>query len=166
MREYNDYIAATKRYLHSYNMFKVSIVNMQDELSLHQQELALNTSMPSVIAKYGDDPGGGTPELNKVEMAAWKRMQIEAECRSLDGDILRVKALLRRIDRAICQLTGEEQYLIKGHYFEDKEWMELGAKIYCTEKTARDKNTKAIRKIAVMLFGLKAEDQARYVFAN
>ena len=123
-------------------------------------------SCPSMIAKYGDEPGGGNHELNGVEAAAEKNIAKSQSCAELTEEIKKVKGLLARIDRAIEQLSENEQYLIRGFYLEGKTWEELGYELAFSERWARDAGRKAVRKIAVMIFGMKAADPSRFVFAN
>lgn len=76
MKEYSDYIQAVKSYLRNYTKFKVTVENLQDSIAMWTSEMEHDVNAP--ISKYGDEPGGGTPELNSVEMAAFG-------CRRLRG---------------------------------------------------------------------------------
>lgn len=167
MREYNDYIALTRRHLKNYNLFKISVENMREELSLLGKELSAHAELPPMISKYGDEPRGGSPELNCVEMATAKRMETEEKYCMLEREVKRVTIKLGQIDRAITQLPDIEQRLIKGFYFNKASWEELGDEEGYSEKWARDRGGLALKKVAIMLFGLKAApQQTRFVFAS
>ena len=65
---YNDYVNTTRGWLKRYNQFVVTAENMRDEIAANKKIMEADVSAP--CAKYGDEPGGGTSELNTVEAAA------------------------------------------------------------------------------------------------
>ena len=73
MNEYNDYIAITRRWLKDYNLFKVTVRNMNKDIEAQQQILDLGSVAP--IAKYGDMPAGGSPELNAVPCKRYRHVK-------------------------------------------------------------------------------------------
>ena len=67
-----NYVNTTRLYLKNYNKFKTAIINLNDDVEALEETLRENE--PSApIAKYGDEPAGGTNELTVVERYATKR---------------------------------------------------------------------------------------------
>lgn len=165
MKGYNDYISMTRSYLKSYNQFKITIENLNDEIAA--QERLLETDVTAGISKYGDEPGGGTPELNSVESAAYRHEMIIKRISEMELNVTSIKRILRKVDRAIEGLSEENRQLITDYYIEGMSWRQIGTANYLTEKWARDKGNKAIKEIAKMIFGPVAmpEQQQLFVFA-
>lgn len=167
MREYNDYVATTRRWLKNYQSFKVTIENLTDDIDTLAQMNRLDVAAP--ISKYGDEPGGGTPELNNVERSAEKHIQREKRMAEKRQSIETLELTIRKVDRAIANLSDTEARLVKGHFLENLAWDELGAEFGYTEKWARTHGGKAVRLMAEMIFGPRIVDggdkQLSFVFA-
>lgn len=164
MREYSDYIEATRGYLKRYNQFKVTIANLEDDIDALKHAINEDTAAP--ISKYGDQPGGGTPELNAVESAAARHAKMEDAIHKKQESIENIERILRKVDRAITELKPDDQFLIKGHFIKHRSWSDLSAEKYFTEKWARERSRKAIKEMAFMIFGGRAlpEQQSLFVF--
>ena len=166
MREYNDYISTTRRYLQNYRTFLVTIENLQDDIAAQQQLLDSCADMPPAIGSY-DSPRGGIPELNTVERSASDRMKRQNAIVKLTGDLNELRRIVRKIDRSLAALTGEEETLIRAHYFDGRSWAEIGEANHYSEKWARDKGGKALRSIATMIFGVRVmPEQTHFVFID
>jgi hypothetical protein len=164
LKEYSDYAGIVKRYLQNYNQLKVTVLNLEDEKNAKIKMLE-EYSIP--IAKYGEQTSGKTVELNQTEAAADRRLKIKEEIETANTDIMEIKRLLSKLDRAINGLIDVEHRLIVGYFIEGKSWRDLGIEMYYTEKWAREKGNKAIHKIAFMMFGSAAQSQnLRFVFCG
>ena len=166
MREYNDYALTVRRWLRSYHQFHVTIENLGDDIETLEKLNRLDVAAP--ISKYGDTPRGGTPELNSVESAAARHIaragQIDEKRRSIET----ISLTLRKLDRAISCLPEIERRLAVGHFTEGLSWEELGNEFGYTEKWARTHGGQAIRQLAAMLFGDRAQGGKKphaFVFA-
>ena len=167
MKEYNDYVSTVRRWLKNYTKFKITLANLEDEIEAKTKELETDINAP--IAKYSTEPGGGFAELNGIESAASKHEFIRAEIEEMKKSVESIKRCIRKIDRALTGLSAEDNRLITGYYIENMTWDELGREFAYTEKWARVHGSKAIREMAIMIFGPSAggdsDMQLRFVFA-
>ena len=164
MREYSDFIETTRGYLKRYSQFKVTIANLNDDIEA--MEHAIETDIAAPISKYGGQPGGGSPELTPTEQGASRISKAQDFIRKNRESIRNIEHILRKVDRAIGELKPDDQRLIKGHFIDHRSWGELSAEVYHTEKWARERSRKAIKKMAFMIFGDRAlpEQQKLFIF--
>ena len=157
MNEYNDYIAITRRWLKDYNLFKVTIKNMNKNIEAQQQ-----------ILEYGDSPKGGGAELNAVEMAADDRIKRQQDIYEAMMNRDDIQRHIDRLDSAIDSLEDEDREVLQEHYLEGDSWEHIGHNRHYSEQWARKKGGKALRQVAFILFGLKAKppEQIKFVFAQ
>ena len=167
MKGYNDYISMTRRYLKSYNQFLVTVENLKEEIKAQEHALSQYLDVSAGISKYGGEPGGGTPELNNIESAAARHEAITARINQMKMDVESVERKIRQVDKAIDGLHGDDRRLIEGYYKDQLSWKELSIELFMTEKWARERANKAIREMAVMIFGSVAmpEQQQLFIFA-
>lgn len=167
MREYNDYISITRRYLKNYNQFKISVENMQDDIKYLEESIDRNMNIAAPISRYGDEPSGGTSELNAVERAADQRMHMEKQLDALKLNVKELTLRIRKIDRAIDSLKKEDSEIIKEFYFDDYDWEFIGHTHSLSPKRARDRGGAALKQIAFMIFGVKAKPYGvSFIFAD
>lgn len=165
--EYNDYINTTRRWLSNYNRFKVSIKNMSDDIDEQKRILAISSDMGAAVAKYGDSPGGGTPELYPVEMSADMRIKRQERIRQLMINLSEVRRVIEKIDLSIDALSDEEAALVRGHYIDGESWWQIAQRNHYSESWARKKTGKALKHLSLMIFGTKAvPEQIHFVFAD
>ena len=148
MREFNDCVNLTVKYLQSYNQLIVAKQNLEQIVKDMGQE-----QVAPPIARYGENPGGGTPELNTVEAATSRIISNAKREDSIRQDISRIASLLGRLDRSISTLEPEERNLVEGAYILGKTWRAISTENYISEKWAREKTRGAVKKIARM-FGI------------
>ena len=74
--EHGDCIKETKRILGQYNKMKVAVQNLTEEIEARTAALQGESV---AIARYGDEPMGGTSELTATEAAADRRMRAAQE---------------------------------------------------------------------------------------
>lgn len=166
MKEYNDYVGLTKRYLKSYSQLKITVENLTEEIEA-QKNLLQGESV--AISRYDSQPGGGSSELselNATEAAASRRIKIEQQISTMKKDKEEIERLLRKINRALEGLNDADKALVIGYYIDGYSWQQLSQQNYCSEKWVRDKGNKALKEIAFMIFGGVARPkQMRFVFA-
>ena len=162
MNEYNDYVGMTRRYLKSYNQLQITVKNLDEEIEAQKTMLQ---DEAVAISRYGDEPGGGSSELNATELAASRRIMVENRIADMKCDKAEIERVLRKIDRALEGLSDADCDLVHGHFIDGYSWQQLGNKAYCTEKWARDKGNKALKEVAFMVFGVCVRPrQLRFVF--
>ena len=162
MREYSDFIEATRGYLKRYNQFKATIANLKDDNEAMEHAIELDIAAP--ISKYGGQPRGGTSELTTVEQAASMISKVQDCIRRNKDNIQNIERILRKVDRAINELKPDDQILIKGHYIDRRSWGDLSAEKFLTEKWARERSRKAIKQMAFMIFGNRALPEQQNIF--
>lgn len=152
MREYGDYIRETKRLLQNYSKMKVAVTNLTEEIEA--QEMILRDESISSI-QYGDDRiCGGTRELTITEAAAARRIKSEEHITDMRIRRDDMERTIRAIDRAFESLSDEDVELLRGRYIRGRSWGEIAEALSYTEKWVRDKGGKALRDVALMLFGV------------
>ena len=151
MNDYGDYIKETKRILRNYNKMKVAVVNLAEEIEALETELRGESV---AIARYGDEPQGGTSELNATEAAANRRIKTGERLVMLRQRKDEIERTLRAVDRALECLSDEDERLIRGRYIDGYAWWQVAQKLCYTEKWARDKCGKALGDVAMMVFGV------------
>jgi hypothetical protein len=164
MKEYNDYVETTRRYLRSYAQLQITVKNLTDDIEASK---AMLQDESVAISRYGGEPGGGSGELNATESAANRRIKITEHIAEMERDKAEIERVLRKVDRAMDGLGDADRDLVQGHFIDGYSWSQLGNKSYCTEKWARDKGNKALKEVAFMVFGVCARPrQLRFVFAG
>jgi len=149
---YNDYVNITRQYLKNYNMLFITRENLMRMVKDLQDEM-----IPSApVARYGNMPSGGTGELNSVESMADGNMMRDKRIRQMEQDIEHINRLFEMLSRSIGALDQAEQEILHDAYIDGKSWGEIGRDRYITEKWARQRAGKAIRKVAMMMFGMDA----------
>lgn len=163
MREYGDYIRETKRLLGCYNKMKVAVTNLTEEIDA--QEMILRDESISSI-QYGNDRiSGGTRELTTTEAAAVRRIKLEGHIADMRIRRDEIERTIRAIDRAFESLDDSDVELIQGRYMRGQSWIEIADALNYTEKWAQEKSGKALRDVALMLFGVTVRPtQLKFVF--
>lgn len=160
MSEDNMYTEAVKRRLRNYRYLQTYIKNIEDDLAAKESELDLEPA-PG-IANYSGDLPGGAPELYTVERAAAKSMSASAEIARLRASLEDVRRVVRKLDRALEQLNKIARRVVTGYYIEDLTWDELGREYGYSGKWAAARSNRAIKTMAVMLFGIEAMGAKAY----
>lgn len=164
---YNDYIGITRQWLRRYNDFYLAINSMKADVSVLSQQLVTNDDMAAPIAKYTGMPGGGNPALNSVESSTARRLEKERQIKRIKNDIAELERVVAKIDRAISSLDRESADIIRLYYLDKRSWVEIAAKYHYSEEWTRKKSNKAIRRMALIIFGVKAmPEQLSFVFAS
>ena len=109
--EHGDCIKETKRILGQYNKMKVAVQNLAEEIEARTAALQGESV---AIARYGDEPTGGTAELTATEAAAARRMRAAQEIVEMKERKQDMERTLRGVDRALSCLSANEERLGRG----------------------------------------------------
>ena len=147
-----DCIKETKRILGQYNKMKVAVQNLTEEIEARTAALQGESV---AIARYGDEPmGGGTAELTATEAAAERRMRAAADIAVMEQRKQDMERTLRAVDRALSCISADDERLVRGRYIDGSAWWRVAREVGYTEKWARDKGGRALRDVALMVFGV------------
>ena len=149
--EHGDCIKETKRILGQYNKMKVAVQNLTEEIAARTAALKGESV---AIARYGDEPMGGTAEMTATEAAAARRMRAAADIEEMQERKKEIERTLRAVDRALACLSAEDEQLVRGRYVDGYAWWQVAREAGYTEKWARDKGGRALRDVALMMFGV------------
>ena len=149
--EHGDCIKETKRILGQYNKMKVAVQNLAEEIEARTAALQGESV---AIARYGNEPTGGTAELTATEAAAARRMRAAADIEEMQERKRDMERTLRAVDRALACLATEDERLVRGRYIDGYAWWQVAREAGYTEKWARDKGGRALRDVALMVFGV------------
>ena len=149
--EHGDCIKETKRILGQYNKMKVAVQNLAEEIEARTAALQGESV---AIARYGDEPMGGTSELTATEAAAEKRMKTTADIAVMEQRKQDMERTLRAVDRALACLSADDERLVRGRYIDGYALWQVAREAGYTEKWARDKGGRALRDVALMVFGV------------
>ena len=149
--DHGGYIKETKRILRNYNKMKVAVVNLSEEIEALETELR---SESVAIARYGDEPQGGTSELNATEAAANHRIKTGERLTILRQRKDDIGRMLRSVDRALECLSDEDERLIRGRYIDGYAWWQVAQAVGYTERWAQEKGAAVLHEVAMMLFGV------------
>ena len=160
--DHGDCIKETKRILGQYNKMKVAVQNLTEEIEARTAALQGESV---AIARYGDEPMGGTSELTATEAAAEKRMKTTADIAVMEQRKQDMERTLRAVDRALACLSANDERLVRGRYIDGYAWWRVAREAGYTEKWACDKGGRALRDVALMMFGTIAKPvQLRFIF--
>ncbi len=149
--EHGDCIKETKRILGQYNKMKVAVQNLTEEIEARNATLQGESV---AIARYGDEPMGGTSELTATEAAAERRMKTTADIAVMEQRKRDMERALRAVDRALSCLSADDERLVRGRYINGYAWWRVAREAGYTEKWARDKGGRALRDVVLMVFGV------------
>ena len=160
--EHGDCIKETKRILGQYNKVKVAVQNLTEEIEARTAALQGESV---AIARYGDEPMGGTSELTATEAAAEKRMKTTADIAVMEKRKQDMERTLRAVDRALSCLSEEDERLVRGRYIDGYTWRHVAYDVGYAETWADKRGRRALQDIALMLFGACRKPlQMRLVF--
>ena len=151
MTEHGDCIKETKRILGQYNKMKVAVQNLTEEIEARTAALQGESI---AIARYGDEPTGGTAELNATEAAAARRMRAAADIAEMEERKRDMERTLRTVDRALECLSNADERLIRKRYIDGYAWWQVAREAGYTERWAKERGRKAFDDMALMMLGI------------
>lgn len=145
-----DYIAEVKRLLKEVPMMSVIVQNLTEEIA----ELEALLADESITSTRLDNIGGGRSagELTATEAAAARRVKMERRIIDLRHRIVAIERKQRALNRAINALQDDEREIIRARKA-GLSWEMVACKLNYSVKWSQEKNDKAIKAIAVMMFG-------------
>lgn len=148
--KHGDCIKETKRILRQYNKMKVAVQNLTEEIEARTAALQGESV---AIARYGNEPTGGTAELTATEAAAARRMRAAAdmEMQERKRDMERT---LRAVDRALACLSADDERLVRGRYIDGYALWQVAREAGYTEKYASERGNSVLRDVVDMVFGM------------
>ena len=146
-----DCIKETKRILGQYNKMKVAVQNLAEEIEARTAALQGESV---AIARYGDEPTGGTAELTATEAAAARRMRAAADIEEMQERKQDMERTLRAVDRALSCLSVGDERLVRGRYVDGYAWWQVAREAGYTEKYASERGNRVLRDVADMVFGM------------
>ncbi|WP_314624374.1 hypothetical protein [uncultured Selenomonas sp.] len=149
--DHGDCIKETKRILGQYNKMKVAVQNLAEEIEARNAALQGESV---AIARYGDEPMGGTSELTATEAAAERRMKTTADIAVMEQRKRDMERTLRAVDRAMECLSADDERLVRGRYIDGYAWWQVAREAGYTEKWAKERGGKVLQDVALMLFGV------------
>lgn len=149
--EHGDCIKETKHILGQYNKMKVAVQNLAEEI---EAQTAALQGESVAIARYGDEPTGGTAELTATEAAAARRMRAAADIEEMQERKRDMERTLRAVDRALACLSAEDERLVRGRYIDGYAWWRVAREAGYTEKYASERGNRVLRDVADMVFGI------------
>ena len=152
--EHGDCIKETKRILGQYNKMKVAVQNLTEEIEARTAALQGESI---AIARYGDEPMGGTAELTATEAAAERRIKTTADIAVMEKRKQDMERTLRAVDRALSCLSVGDERLVRGRYIDGYAWRQVAQESGYTEKWAHERGAQALCDVGLMLFGVSAK---------
>ena len=159
-----DCIKETKRILGQYNKMKVAVQNLAEEIEARTAALQGESV---AIARYGNEPTGGTAELTATEAAAEKRRKTESDIKTMKERKAEMERMIRAVDRALECLSSADERLIRKRYIDGLAWWQVARESGYTEKWAKERGGKVLQDVALMLFGvIERPAQLKIKFEN
>lgn len=133
--------------LYNYKAFKISVINLNNEISMLNSDLARDAQG---IDYSREQLGGGGMQTSSVEQIAFK---ISGDIDDLTDKIEKLNFNVSRIEKSLEALSETEKNIITKRYFQGKEWLLIAAETNYHESSCRRIKNDAMRKIIIALFG-------------
>lgn len=145
-----SYIEATKRLLKGYRAAKLSLNGRKKELENLEEDLV---SLPALSCgdKVQTSLSGNPTENNALELIKKKR--------EIENNIRRDEILIERVEIAVSNLSGIYKDIIVMRYINGYSWRYLVDKLNYSERRLRDKDSEAIKAVAIGIYGYRACDE-------
>ena len=164
---YNDYVILTKRYLKNYRLFKVSVKNLTSDLNYIRNVIAKDIDLAATIGKYGDKMSSGSNGITQTEAAFEQRQELLNKAQSIENNIHELWRIIVKIEKALDGLKEEDAEIVRDYYILGQNWDAVGEMHGYSESWVKKKGNKAVKAVALMIFGLKVNpDQRTVVFAE
>lgn len=155
----NDYLRLTRAYLKNLSVYKQAVENLQQE----ERDMRAQLKGVSIKTVRFDSVGGGSGELTATEQAADLRLLLSKRVSDCRLEYLTLKNQCMRIELALKALPPEEKEAVELVYHQHFSYTAMADKLFLSERTCRRRLNQAVQKVAVMLFGIKAEQNVLFV---
>lgn len=158
----NDYIALTFNHMNNYQNYEIMRNNLLNEIAQVKQEMSI---IPIPSSRYsGGGEGRSEYVVNRgVEMVVEKRSELSSKLELLYQELAALDKFVAKLDRAIGTLDEEEHELIKTIYVEGLGPRQAKEIHHMSERTCFRIRNKAIKKIAVYLYGDEASKRFYFI---
>lgn len=139
-----NYISEIIIIIKNYNNLKIAQENLKDKLR------DINTKLEGYKSiNYGNIHGSGAGANDKIlNLLFEKNKTLEAYKEN--------KITLNKLNKIFSGLSQDEKEVLLHAYIEDKTDTEIAKELDISRKTLNDKKRKAIKKLAVQYWGIKA----------
>ncbi|MGL5330770.1 MAG: sigma factor-like helix-turn-helix DNA-binding protein [Peptostreptococcaceae bacterium] len=139
-----NYISETVTVIKNYNNIKIAQENLKDKLR------DINTKLEGYKGiSYGDIHGSGAGTNDKILNLMFEQNKTLEAYRENDKS-------LKKLNKLLLGLSQDEKEVILNAYIQDKTDTEIASSMNISRKTLNDKKRKAIKKLAVQYWGIKA----------
>lgn len=156
--EFNYYKFLVRQYLLDYKTMEAAIAAWARERADLESDLA---TVPVAVSRYGDEPGGGTGELNVVERQAQMRLQDRERLAEIEQDTKDLSRIMTRVKNAVDSLEAESQTIVWRHYVHGDSWYDIAAAMHYSTTAVKQRGYRAIGCLALIIFGNKAHVHER-----
>lgn len=160
MYKYNDYLTLTKEHLRNYVYYKQAVINLTADVADIRNRLSDESIKTS---SYGPALPGGAGELNGTEHAADDRIKLREEYPNLAQSLNRICMLTRRLQENIKLLSEEEREAVELFYFQRLNYSAMSRRKHLSERSCRRLVSTATRNLALMMYGLCAQEDIIFV---
>lgn len=131
--------------LKNYNMMKIHIENVEDEIEFVKNDITLN----------GIDYGGISVSPTNVikSVVENKSLSIMDKVEGLEKEIKLNKMLINKLDRSLNTLEEIEREIVINKYIKSLQWWQVSCKVGFGERYCRTIRTNAIKKMVAGVFG-------------
>ena len=133
--------------LYNYNMFKISIENMEQEIHYIKNNCGLSALNYDGIST--------SPTFKISSMTENIALSNSEKIEFLEHNIKRNKMQIDIIDRSLEALTESETTILKLRYIEGKQWWQVGSVVRYGERHCKRVRTGAIEKMVTGIYGIK-----------
>lgn len=145
MKIEEKYYKATESLLYNYQMYKISIDNIEKEIEYLKEE-----DGSKGLAYDGITTGKTNKTTSITEDTALGVME---KIEYLERIIERNKRKVESVDRALDGLARNERIVVMQKYILGKQWWQVGAEACFSERHCKRIRSEAIRKMVVGIYG-------------
>lgn len=160
MYKYNDCISLTRDYLKNLSYREQALKNIEVDITELEKEL---DGVPVKIAKYSEAPGGGTSELNEVELQASLREKRSRELSELKASKSRLENHIKKIKASLACLPADARELITLVYVDRLSYARAGEQLGMSERTCRRRGLGIVSELASIFFGASAYEPVYFM---
>lgn len=153
--ETNDYINTTRNYMKYYRLHQQYLENVKESLNEISRKM---TGGEIRAVAYDKGAKGSCCDVDGVARMAFKRMELERDKEQILGDAKLIATHLHTIDSSLQKLTSEERGILQDYYIDKLSYNQLVDKYHFSERWCRKILRRAEKKLAVMLFGIIANE--------
>lgn len=165
---HNDYTVLITNYLYSYSAFRAFIRSTRADIEDCKEKLKLSAA-PKVPVLSPAGGCGGAEDSSQQEKEYYKKEDLEEKLYHYYHDLQELEPVLTRLDRALASLkevnsTGYKILQLK--HIGKGTWPGTARSVGASEHYCRNEAKRAIRWLAVAVFGPAAAADDTLIFVN